>query len=295
MYKALCISGALVFGVWEYPFADSTDSRVTAAPPTMSATDKHRIGRIVCGEGRFELTTDGLRCSSCPDFTGNAGSDEGMKIAHILHGRFTGARAEGEWILDTEGCEAHLTSFGGSILLGPASARSIPGSPALALGSSLASKPVDRPLSFIFYRPGFRLNDCLIFGKKKTRALLVCNEADMAQGEVFGHISAMEISKRGITRWRLLRWYDNSTGNMADIVSVVPTRMKAVQLDSGPQQLRITVKITGAVQKNPENSPVPPEKSINLKFQRKGQRLFATPDTQRLLGETNLLTGKMLD
>ena len=117
----------------------------------------------------------------------------------------------------------------------------------------------------------------------------------MAQGEVIGHISAMEISRRDITRWRLLRWYDNSASDMARMISVVPTDMRQVQLKDGEQSLQITLAIAENSADSKVKSPKTTEKNVTLVYLRKSQRLFATPETQQLLGEINLLTGQMLD
>lgn len=295
MIRSLCITVLLVLGTWNQIYADSDEWRTTAEPAAISAADMQAIGSAVCGNGGFEETEGGLICSICPEFTGNAGSNSGLEIGQPFRGRFSGAKAGEEWIVDTEGCEAHFAGFGGAILLGQAKSKPLPGSPAAVLGSKLTVAATNKPLSFIYYKPGFRLNDCLIFGGKDKRSLLVCNEADMAQGEVIGHISAMEISRRDITRWRLLRWYDNAASNMSKIISVVPTEMREVQLKDGQKSLQITLTIAENNLDNKDKSPEETKKEVTLVYLRKSQRLFATPETQQLLGEINLLTGKMLD
>lgn len=102
----------LLFGIYTNSFVDSNGWRLTAEPPAMSETEKGLIGLTVCSEGKFKTTGNGVRCRTCPSFTCDAGSDEGLDIEHMIHGRFTAAGAEGEWLLDTDGCEAHYESFG---------------------------------------------------------------------------------------------------------------------------------------------------------------------------------------
>ena len=269
--------------------------RLTEASPAMAQADRRLIGQAVCGEGQFATTDDGVRCRICPKFTGNAGSDEGMEIVHANRGRFTSAKAEGEWLLDTQGCEAHYASFGGAILLSHAAPKAVLGMPAVALGSRLSGKPAGGPLAMVFYKPGFRVDDCLVWEGGETRALLVCNEADMAQGEVIGHISAMEVSRRGITRWRMLRWYDNSGSDLPEILSVVPGGMRRMELDDGQPGLQIKVKILEASREAHDKGSAPVARSVSLLFRRKGQRFFATKKTQAHLQEIGALTRKMLE
>ncbi|MCP5445686.1 MAG: hypothetical protein H6964_01660 [Chromatiaceae bacterium] len=295
MIRSLSIMAALVLGAWNQVHADANEWRTTLEPAAITAYEMQAIGNAVCGDGGFEETENGLSCTICPEFTGNAGSNSGLEIGHPFRGRFSGAKAGQEWIVDTEGCEAHFAGFGGALLLEQTISRPLPGSPAAVLSSKPATAPTNSPLSLIYYKPGFRLNDCLIFGGKDERSLLVCNEADMAQGEVIGHISAMEISRRDITRWRLLRWYDNSASDMARMISVVPTDMRQVQLKDGEQSLQITLAIAENSADSKVKSPKTTEKNVTLVYLRKSQRLFATPETQQLLGEINLLTGQMLD
>ena len=286
----------LLFGSGLLAIADMDEWRLTEAPPPISQADRSLIGRTVCGAGQFEMTEAGVRCKVCPKFTGNAGSDEGLEIGLMSRGRFTAAGAEGEWLLDTDGCEAHYTSFGGAILLSPAAPKTLGlGMPALSLGSSLTSKAVEEPLTQVFYKPGFRLNDCLTWGGDDSRSLLVCNEADMAQGEVIGHISSMEISRRGITRWRLLRWYDNAGSDLPQIVSVVPSGMRRIELEDGQPGLQIKVKILETSREDFEKETAPAPESVSLIFQRKGQRFFATKKTQGHLQAISILTRKMLE
>lgn len=139
----------------------------------------------------------------------------------------------------------------------------------------------------VFYKPGFCLNDCVVFAGDNARSLLVCNEADVAQGEVIGHISVMEVSRRGISRWRLLCWYDNAGSDMSQIVSVVPTGMRRLELDDGLARLQVKLKIVEGNREAYEKGSVTPERAINLVFQRKGQRYLVLAPSSRA-GATRL-------
>lgn len=249
------------------------------------------IGNAVCGEGGYSYTDEGLECDKCPEFTGSAGADSGLILAYPLRGHFSGAEKSEEWIIDTDGCEAHFAGFGGAMLLARPADEQATASPA-SIGSEETSSAA---LSLIYYKPGFRLDDCLVMETEENHSLLICNEADMAQGEVIGHISVMEITRRDITRWRLLRWYDNSTAYMKSIVAVVPVAMRQLPSEEG-QKLEITMTIMETTREAKEiHEAAPSVKTVRLEFQRKGHRLFATPESQQIIGEINQLTGKMLD
>ncbi len=282
----------LVLGESALAFADWP---VTEARPPIPEADRSLVGRVVCGEGQFDTTEAGVSCRTCPKFTSGAGFDEGLDIGHMLRGQFTAAGAEGEWILDTDGCEAHFRSFGGAILLSPAARRPVAATPETALGYRLIAKPGRGRLAMVWYKPGFRVNDCLVFGGEKTRTQLVCSEVDMAQGEVVGHISAMEISRRDIRRWRLLRWYDNRGTSMTEVVSVVPTRMRRVEMDDGQAGLQVQMNVLQTTRESYEEDGQPSGTPVTLEFKRKGQRFFATEQTQERLDRIGRLTRRMLE
>jgi hypothetical protein len=117
----------------------------------------------------------------------------------------------------------------------------------------------------------------------------------MAQGEVIGHVSAMEISRRGITRWRLFRWYDNSSTELTEVLSVIPTGIRRMELDTGKPGLQIELKIVATGRDAYEKAPEAPGRTVNLLFRRQGQRFFATEKTQTRLNEIGDLTRKVLE
>jgi hypothetical protein len=277
--------------------ADENDWRLTPPPSAISQVDQDLIGRTVCGEDGFEVEEGVLRCNLCPEFTGNPGSREGLEIGSVIQGRFSG-RHPGvgtEWLLDTDGCESHNESFGGVILMGPIPVESTEEASKHSTAAATSDQPGEVPAKLIFYQAGYRVNDCLVFAAVQSRNLLVCNEADMAQGEVIGHISLMEITRRGINRWRLLRWYDNSGSDMQEVVSVVPSDMRAQATKSGTQLLQIRLSMLDTTRERYEQPPEPKGKTITLEFQRTGQRFYPTRQTQVLLAEIGGLTRKMLD
>jgi hypothetical protein len=280
---------------WKVSSTEANYWRLSDAPVANPGFDRQLLGQSICGEGNFEAGDTTLRCKICPEFTGRSGSSEGLEIRYIHRGRFSSRDVPDQLLIDTDGCEAHFESLGGALFLGtsnpkPEADTGVPGP-----GRDQQDQPIAGPITMYFYRPGFRLDDCLLIPGKNVITQLVCNEADMAQGEVIGHISVMKISRRQITRWRLVRWYDNSGTESEQVMSVIPTAMRLLELDSGQPGLQISLKIVTATREAYEKQTQPSGTTINLLFERKGLRYFATDETKRQLSEISTLTRKMME
>ena len=104
-----------------------------------------------------------------------------------------------------------------------------------------------------------------------------------------------EISEQDITRWRLLRWYDNSAANTNMIVSVVPTEMRQVRFDNGRKRCAYDGNCRNKPGQGWKKEPGSLAKTVTLTFLRKGQRLFASTESPTKLWGDKSLTGKMLD
>jgi hypothetical protein len=248
--------------------ADAGDWRMSPGRAPVDAADRALIGRAVCGAGG--LAGGGLRCRRCPGFTGDAGSAEGLNIGNALHGRFLAGPGE-QWLLDTDGCEPHFEAFGGVVLLGPVA----PGRPGLKL---------------IYYKPGFRLNDCVTDPGPDGRLLPVCSEVEMGQGVINGHVSAMDVGPRDITRWRLLRWYDNTGSDMSKLVAVTPVGVRRTTPDNGQSGLRIDMKVLQTTRRRYEDNDRPQARIVTLQFLRRGRRYYADRRTQGVLEWLGRLT-----
>lgn len=280
MFKGPWYAAVLFLCVWDTGLAETSEWRIAQQSAPVAERQLREFGRQVCGEPGYELVDSGLRCKRCPPFTGESDSDEGLAIVAFNRGRFTGAGPRDEWLLDTQGCEAHFENFGGAMLLGAPET----GSPTPAA-----------PLEVVYYRPGYRLNDCVPFDNGEAHTLLVCNEYDITQGEIVGFISAMEVTRRDITRWRLLRWYDNTGTEMARVVSIAPQLMERAKLDGGEVGLRIQLRLVDTDRAGYERASEPQGKTIDLLFQRQGQRFFATRETQSRLSAIGELSRALLD
>ena len=252
--------------------------RLTGPAAVISAADRADIGRSICGKPGFEITDEGVRCRACPDYTGGPSDPDGMDIDYLIRGRFSG-EASHEILLDTSGCEAHFSNFGGMILLRETA------------GADTQAGPGRKTLDFVYYRPGYRLNDCMVFDGAGARALLACNEFWMGQGEVTGHVSIMEVTGRNIARWRLFHWYDNTATDDEEIVSVVPKWMRKRQAHDGePEALLVELDLLRTSRGEFERRSVPEPERMSLVFLRKGQRFFADEVTRTRLGELSEFT-----
>lgn len=262
---------------------EADDRRLTAPIISMSEAEKSLVGAAVCGEGQYEISGAGVRCPVCPFFTSRAGANEVLEIGAMMRVRFPGREAD-DLLLDAEGCEAHSARNGAALLLGPKPTGD--GLPQVA-GYWEGVTPQTR-YQMLYYKPGFRLYDCLRFDVEAGSMPLACNESDMAQGEVLGHLSVMEISREGVRRQPLFRWYDNRGTGAVKPTYVIPEQMERV-LARGkrPETLKIGLRIKGPA--------FPQEITESLAFERKGLRFVADQKTQGALNRMAPLTRAVSD
>ncbi len=265
----------------------AADSLLTEPMEKLTIKERTKIGHAICEDSKFTLTENSLNCLTCPSYTGQPGDNGGLLVENIIRSNFTSTDSD-ELLLDTRGCEAHYTNFGGAILL-----RNI----RAGLSTTSPSKKAnDKVLEFQFYRPGFRLNDCLSLEQPGKRTQLVCNEHWMGQGEVIGHISAIEILNQAITRWRLFRWYDNSSTESSRVISVLPEEMNKSGIPGKKQQtIDITVSIVDTPRPLYETSPGASRTKEKLRFIQEGERFIADEATRTLLGKISSLTRNETD
>lgn len=276
----------LLFGL-NTTYVQAADETLTEAIEPFTKQERLKIGQAVCEDSKINLTEEGLSCRSCPSYTGQPDDPTGLHIEKLIRGQFT-RTGSNEILIDTSGCEAHFANFGGAILLRK---------PPLGLPANATGKQPDKnAFELQYYSPGYRLNDCLAFEKQGLQTVLVCNEFWQGQGEMIGHVSVMEISSRSITRWRLFRWYDNTSADSEQVISIVPEQISKLSLRNGKQDaLKVTLKLIQtsrqAYEKNTDDKPA----LITLMFVREGQRFFADDDTRARLGEISTLTRNISD
>ena len=73
--------------------------------------ETHALLEAACPEKSYVKGKE-TGCSVCPE-----GQKEGWSLTAVYHGHFVSAAGDNA-LLATEGCEAHVNDFGGTILLG---------------------------------------------------------------------------------------------------------------------------------------------------------------------------------
>lgn len=160
-----------------------------------------KTANAICGEKPVTRVRGSYACSSCPSFA-EADIPEPMLLQKMVLGKFSNSEAD-EIVVDTEGCEPHSNNFGGMVLL----------------------EQKEDQLSFRYYEPGYRLNECLKFESSKGRDVLVCNEIYQSQGNVFGQYAAFRFGQSEASWRELQNWLYSQDGEFA----IEPT--KAQQSD----------------------------------------------------------------
>ena len=119
----------------------------------------------------------------------------------------------------------------------------------------------------------------------------------MAQGEVLGHVSVIETTRNGFTRWRLFRWYNNVATEADKVVSVVPENIRFVSDDGGRGvALRVNVRVVQAGRNVYERRGDDLKgELLRLSFQRQGERFFANEKTRDALVGTSVLIRNFID
>ena len=289
--KTFLIIYLYVISVAISSLALAVDEKLVDSEVLFSHQDRLKAGQFVCGKSGFDITDKGVHCHVCPEFSGQSGGSEGMDIDFLIRGNFTGVESK-DVLLNTLGCEAHYDNFGGMILLSEISNDK----KSTLLVVSPDNKKDDGNLKFQYYFPGYRLDDCLVFDEKHSRSLLVCNEYWSGQGDVIGHVSAIEVSSRAVTRWRLFRWYDNTASDAKQPISFAPEKMyKSFSPESDNETLVVELNKIKAPEEYINLRKKYKSNKIKLNFIRDGQRFFSDEETQDVLGSFNYLTREILD
>ena len=114
---------------------------------------------------------------------------------------------------------------------------------------------------------------------------------------MLGHVSVIEMTQKGFTRWRLLRWYDNAATETGKVVSVVPENIRFVSDGTGRGvALRVNVRVVQSGRKEYEKQGGDLKgELLRLLFQRQGERFFADETTREALAGTSALIREFLD
>jgi hypothetical protein len=250
--------------------------RIGQAPIALSAAESQLIGEQLCGPGHFHADRHSIQCPTCPPFTGDAGDAEEWTLSSPLRIRLSADDRE-LLLFDTDGCEPHFQELGGALLL------------------RISTKRAGSRLERLFYRPGFRLDDCLRAPQAHQPTLLVCNEEFLAQGEITGHLSVMHVARSGITRWRLLRWYDNSGVDSQEVLRIVPTAATVIEDKDAGTLLQVDMDVTDIPRTRFESDPKVVTEHLIVRFERAGDRLIPDPVAKKTLKRLEKRMARFLD
>lgn len=203
-YKYLCL---LFFCITSDVFAQLPLTGIEK-PVTVS------IAHIICGRTRTIMIDGDFACRRCPRFTSNQNFEEPLLLKAMINGHFSSAK-KNEMLVDTDGCEPHNNSFGGLVLL----------------------RQIGDNWQYKSYQPKFRLNECLKFSAKGLSDVLVCNEIDSTQGEVFGQYSLFQFDQQEAIRTVLQNWFVDKEANF----TIAPVSANKKFIDKGKlSDLRLT-------------------------------------------------------
>jgi len=262
---------------------------VPGAVDKMPSSEVAPIFELVCGKGNVftkhdksfatnPLQTD-FGCKKCPSFTGFADSDGRAAVSEPLPGAFTGP-GRTEALVYLFSCEPHANSYGGTVLL----------------------RKEQGKWRRISYAPGLGSSSCLTFRRDDGTDLLVSQGGDVAQGYVFGSVTAHRFTQKGtvdVVGNRLASsWYtlnacpEDGTAVAMDIRRVQARDMnndkkKDVVIDLSAAFARVKKKGDDPCLNEEERKKYLKPKNYQLVYLFDGNSLTASPETRKVLKEMN--------
>jgi len=262
---------------------------VPGAVDKMPSSEVAPIFELVCGKGNVftkhdksfatnPLQTD-FGCKKCPSFTGFADSDGQAAPSEPMSGVFTGP-GRTEVLVDLSSCEPHANSYGGTVLL----------------------RKEQGKWRRISYSPGLRTNACQTLRRTDGTDLLVCEGGDVAQGYIFGVVTARSFTQRGT-----LANEDTRLASSMDTLGACPSDGTAVAMEIRSVQARdtnndgkkdVVIDLSAAfahVKKKGDDPCLNEEerkkylkpKNYQLVYLFDGNSLTASPETRKVLKEMN--------
>ena len=237
--------------------------------------------QAVCDIGKAELRNSVAFCSACPSFTSAPGDKTGFALADVVLGSFTQAR-EPEALLYMKGCESDATVDGGIVLL----------------------QRTGNSWSRLQYQKGLGFTECLKFRTLDDLSNLLCNHSLQVDGNQFGKIFWIDMTKNAFSRKPLLRWYDNTASNPRELVSVFPYRFLRsdfnqdgrgdVHISFRVREHLIPEKYSGALHAINSGYKINPPQGLSLTYLFSGVALKLQKDSQENLTRINQIVNKHL-
>lgn len=237
--------------------------------------------QAVCDAGKTEFRDGIARCTACPSFTSAPAEKAGFKLANIVLGSFTQAR-EPEALLYMQGCEPDATVDGGIVLL----------------------QQTTKGWSRLQYQKGLGFTECLKFRTLDDVSNLLCNHSTLMDGNQAGKIFWIDMTENTFSRKLLLRWYENTSSNPRELVSVFPYRFLRSDFNQdGRSDVRISFRVreqfipekySGALHAINSGYKIDPPESLSLTYLFNGEALKLQKDSQENSASINQIVNKHL-
>jgi len=237
--------------------------------------------QAVCDEGKSELRNSVARCTTCPSFTSKPANKTGFELVNIVLGSFTKAR-EPEALLYMKGCESDVTEDGGIVLL----------------------QQTADGWSRLQYQKGVGFTECLKFRTMEDVSNLLCNHSSLVDGNQTGKILWIDLAENRFSATPLARWYDNTSSNPRELVSVFPYRFlrsdfnqdsrSDVRISFRIRELLIPEKYSGALDAISSGYKIDPPRSLSLTYLFNGETLKLQKDNQVNLTRIKQIVNKHL-
>lgn len=237
--------------------------------------------QAVCDVGKSELRNGVAFCSACPTFTSASGDKTGFVLADVVLGSFTQAR-EPEALLYMKGCEPDAMVDSGVVLL----------------------QQTANGWSRLQYQKGLGFTECLKFRTLNDVSNLLCNHSSSVDGVQVGKIFWIDMTENKFSRMPLLRWYDNTSSNPRELVSVFPHRFLRSDFNQdGRSDVRISFRIrehfipekySGALHAINSGYKIDPPQSVSLTYLFNGVALILQKDSQENSARINQIVNKHL-
>ncbi len=190
IFLTICISVLAVFISYTPVLATiSEEQSIISDTQTLSYETATAFLSYICAPGKITSRTDYNNrlipiCTQVPQYPGGGCFDDfGLQIQTAIFGSFSAPGRE-EVILDYNGCEPHVNTFGGSMLL----------------------RKVHRAWTLVRVRPRIHTGTCLKYPTTDGTDLLVCLESEMHQGHKSESVNVVLVYDNSIIERELLNF-----------------------------------------------------------------------------------------
>jgi len=158
--------------------------------------------------------------------------------------------------------------------------------------------------SRLHYEKGLGFTECLKFRTLENVSNLLCNHSSSVDGIQVGKIFWIDMTENKFFRMPLLRWYDNTSSNPRELVSVFPHRFLRSDFNQdGRSDVRISFRIrehfipekySGALHAINSGYKIDPPQSVSLTYLFNGVALILRKDSQENSARINQIVNKHL-